>query len=171
MRNPLYDTRNIAGNAEVEKTLWMQSPRGDESEGAWTKPVTVQPLTYLFLASTVRSGASGVKFEVYRRYQGEEKAKEFGVDIGDPIGADESGANGPDYRTGFTLVDLRPGPGRENYALLMDANGRMVTRTFDADQKDAKRQQLKQEVEQNTAAAASASGLSPTGQAGSPFTR
>ena len=157
VKNPLYDTRNIAANPDVEKALWIESPRDDNSEASWGQPVTVQPLTYLYLAGTVRPNASGVKFSVYRRYQGQEKAKEFSVDIGDPIGVDESGA-GPDYRTGYTLVDLRSGPDRDSYALLMDANGRVIARRYETDRNDPKKQQLQQEVDQNNAAASPAAG-------------
>ena len=162
LANPLFDTRNVVDpeHPEIEQTAWLTSPQ--EAEADWTEDVTVQPLTYFYLANNFGRNAEATQIEVYRRHQGKPSKETFRVSPGDPIGRDESAGGKADYTTGSTLVDLRTDPGGgDPYALVMDPSGRVARRKFEADRGDPKRLELQQAVEREEANAQQAAGTLP----------
>jgi uncharacterized membrane protein YgcG len=103
LKNPLYNTFNLAKNPDDAAKFAIDSP--------WTgwKEVTA-PRTTDYYFTSVRQQMStrtvtSVSVSVFRKEKGEVKKETFVVAPGDLIGGIK---NGVDYSTGVTLVDLRP---------------------------------------------------------------
>ncbi len=141
LRNPVFNTENIAENAELEQqlalTVAIDTP---EWNSQWSDPVTVEPLSAWFMKSVLPGPEGLVQFDVYRWQEGQWQQKTFRVGPGDEIGAQEDGI---DYRTGRVLVDVRddltPGQ-RQKIAVLMDREGRFTQHdASDDDSEEAQR--------------------------------
>lgn len=126
LKNPVFGQRNLVQDDALAGQLALRSAESD-----WTSPITVPPITRFFIASGIGPGSSSVKMEVYRWQNGKWQQKAFLVSPGDMIGAMEDGV---DYRTGWTLVDLKSDAMTREGIVLADPDGRLVARSYQADQ-------------------------------------
>ena len=136
IRNPLWQTFNVAKDKELSSIYALKSELSD-----WSDPVKITPKVNFFLAGV---GKDKVKFEVFQWQNGTWKKKTIERAPGDLI-AD----------TTWTLVDVRK-EGNDNYVLLVNQGGQILRRDFATDRKTPLYQQLNGEAENGKAATAAA---------------
>lgn len=140
LRNPVFQVPRVAADPRLEEVLFLAS---DASEGDWSDPIEVQPLTYYFLAG-MTPAAEEAQFRVFRWQRGQWREQRFRLNPGDPVGREQ---NGIDFRTGVTLVDVRRDPATNNFiALIMDGEGRFIRRSQPIDSQDPKLRELEREM-------------------------
>jgi hypothetical protein len=155
IKNPLFDT-NLGAKPELNKPPYLPA---DLSTAAldmtsawseWSKNVTIPTNVDMMLVSASNlGGRETAKFRVKRFQEGQvnEAPKPFEVAPGDTIGGPEkiNVANNPanpgvaankqlvvDFTTSWMLVDIRQ-TGNDTRVRIMDAQGRMETRTVNGD--------------------------------------
>lgn len=145
LKNPVYNTKNLAAPAIAQQFAIPSQPC------AWTEPVTIATRTQYFIVGAFPT-RNTVKVAVYRWQEGRLNYKEFTVQPGDTIGANDGAI---DYSTNQTVVDVR----EDTSVLVMDDKGQLKSRSFSADQKDPELKKLQQQA--NPAAAPAAAAVAP----------
>ncbi len=172
IRNPLFGTTGIAVLG-LEKTfaIWFNDGKPDQLH--WGAPVTVEPSTEYFLATTNNNwgplnAPTQVSFEIYKWAAGrwQKASKTFAV--GDRIATlDAKGTTKVAFATGAALVDIRYdgkiGTGK-SYVVVMDHTGRLKELDVATEKNNIRRQQLNAAV--NAANAATAGGAADAPVAG-----
>jgi hypothetical protein len=120
--NPVYQQPAAAADAKIAAQFRWESEWSE-----WTQPVDVQSRLSFFVSSQITTGANAVSMEVFQFVNGRMTSKTFNVQPGDLIGGTDAAAG--DFNTGFTLVDIRRDPSRnENYALILAPDGSLIRR-------------------------------------------
>lgn len=132
MKNPLYNSYNVAKDPELSKKFTLDTP--------WTewKEVKAPRNTEFFFANVKQdiktATVTGASVNVFRRLKGEWTMETFQVAPGDSIGGQK---NGVDYSTGVTLVDLRPDVrGRDTRIMVADESGTIDRIDYNAQKED-----------------------------------
>ena len=128
--NPMYRQTRMVADPALAKTLMLVSEKSE-----WSDPITAPVVSDFFIASGVApsfNGVSTVRLNVYCWQNGEWHMKMFVASPGDMIGLTDGGVN---YQTGWTLVDVKNDPVRqEAREIVADPNGTLVSRSFHQDQ-------------------------------------
>jgi hypothetical protein len=157
IRNPLYDTKNIATNPKMQEAPYLPADLAtgqldaNTSWSDWSKPVAIPTNVDMMLVSaSTLNGKETAKFRVKRFQEGQinEAPRPFEVAPGDTIGGTAKVAVAPagaaanpvgaakqievDFTTAWTLVDIRQA-GNDYRVRIMDAQGRMEVRTLAGD--------------------------------------
>lgn len=127
LRNPLFETFNIAANEKLSDQFAIKSPMSN-----WSSGVKVTAKVNFFLAGVTKDA---VKFEVFTWAKGNWKSKVIQRAPGDLI---------PD--TTWTVVDQRK-EGNDPYVLLVNQGGQIQRRDYQTDRKSPLYQQLKSQIE------------------------
>jgi hypothetical protein len=130
LQNPLLsaDPNLVKVNEAVLRELHLVG----EDASVWSEPITVAPVSHVFLASN--PSATAARLTVFRWSDGKLKKDVDAYAPGDLIGKRKGEV---DFATDWTLVDIRPvvGTGR-NIALLVGPDGNVITRDFESDRDD-----------------------------------
>ncbi len=143
LSNPVYGTRNIAANRELEQQFMLVSPPSD-----WSDEVTIPPRTNFFVVGGIINDT--IRMEVFCWQNGSQLSRVYTVSPGDHVGGTE---NGVDFSTGWTVVDLRyDSRTSEPYALVVNEDGVLKRRELSSDRNDPLFLKLREEVARGNAA-------------------
>lgn len=156
IRNPLYQTVNVAKNAADEKAFAIVS-----DWSAWSAPANIPPTT-LFQFALAKTSlkdkvVTSATVNVFKRDKGDWSMETFTVAPGDSIGWSK---NNIDFTTGATLVDLRADL-KDTRIIIASESGDLMTRMLHSDQNDPVFKDLTQRIK--AAAAAGAGGAEGEG--------
>lgn len=159
IRNPLYQTVNVAKNPADEKAFAIVS-----DWSAWSPQFTVPPTTLFQFALAKQSlkekMVTSATVNVFKREKGDWSMETFTVAPGDSIGWAK---NNIDFTTGSTLVDLRADL-KDVRIVVADEQGELATRMLNHDANDVFFKDLVQRIKSSNAAAAAGA----TGEGGNP---
>jgi len=142
--NPLRGRPDIVKNPKLATVFAIPSAYSD-----WTKPVSVPSVLNFFVNAGPSPRTGEVSMKIYKWEKGVTTAVVQKFVPGDVIGKP---ANGIDYSTLFTLVDVRADHG-DVYVLLADPSGKLIKRDYSNDAKDPANTRLENEVKSATPAA------------------
>jgi hypothetical protein len=138
IKNPIWAAGNVAVNPQLANEFVIES-----DWSSWSSPVTIPPLVNFFVFNSPMGNASTCRFEVFKWENGEPKNETFTAGFGDEVGGMK---NGIDFATGWTVVDFRDDPRADKQILLINAKGKLITRSFNADRNDPLFQGLKEQI-------------------------
>lgn len=145
IKNPVWFAGNVTEPEALSATFALASEWSD-----WGSEVKVPPLVNFFVATSKAPTANSITFEVFKFEKGAQRSEKFPVSPGDTVGGLK---NGVDFRTGWTVVDFRADPRTDDWQiLLIDDDGKMVTRSFKGDRDDALYKGLQDQLRQQRAA-------------------
>lgn len=131
--NPVYGQLAAAAEPKIAQQFKWESAWSD-----WTDTVNVSSKLNFFVANQITTGATSVSVEVFQFVKGKMTSKTFTVQPGDVIGGTDSAL--AEFNTGYTLVDIRRDPTKnENYALILAPDGSLIRR--DGSDKSSQRYQ------------------------------
>jgi hypothetical protein len=162
--NPIFGANNVAANPALAQAFSIVA----EDKNQWSEPITIAPLTHIFLAARPTQSGSAVRFTVFRWQAGKRHRSATVVSPGDSIGRVEGEI---DFRTNWTLVEVRLDSSSSNpYALLMNADGVLRKQDFNTDEKSPELIRLNFEVDGTMPPAAPGGipGAAPGGPPGRP---
>lgn len=162
IRNPLYQTVNVAKNAADEKAFAIVS-----DWSAWSGPANIPPTTLfqftLAKTSLKEKVVTSATVNVFKRDRGNWSMETFTVAPGDSIGWPK---NNIDFTTGATLVDLRADL-KDTRIIIANESGDLLTRMLHGDQNDPLFKDLTQRIKAAAAATgAEGEGVNPGGGGG-----
>jgi hypothetical protein len=138
LRNPLFDTTNVADEPALEEQLSLQVARDETWEESWSEPIEVERVTRWFMRNAgaeIEGRLQNARFSVFRFQQGKWHEEQFTVVAGEALGSVRDGIN---YFTDRYLVDVRRDPSRdETVALLSSPTGGLNPHTPDEDDSEA----------------------------------
>lgn len=159
--NPIFGSQNVAEPQTLAQTFALVG----EDANIWSTPVTIAPLTHIYVAQALNPAPNAiVKFNVYRWQAGRWHASTATAASGDSIGKVD---NGIDYKTPWTVVEVRSdssSPAR--HVLLMNADGSLRRQEFDRDNNSPEQARLKAQVEAANAAVPGADPAAAPGATG-----
>jgi hypothetical protein len=149
IRSPLFGAGNFCNPPKLADTLALTSP-----PSAWSKEVRIPLRTSFYVASNPSSNGM-VRFEVFTWQGGVKRGKVFELQPGDIIGGT---ADGVSFNTGWTVVDVRNDPIKQNpVVLIADPKGQIAKRDYFTDQNNP-------DYKNDKAAAANANAAASAGQ-------
>ncbi len=159
LKNPIFQVfGNIAKDPKLTQQLAIES-----DWSAWTNNITVPAIVNFYVVNGIPE-TGPARFEVFTWNHGVQHSETFQAFPGDEVGGPKGDK---DFATGWTVVsfqkDARTG---QTQALLVDAEGHIVARSFGGDQSDPLYKTLKNQVaaaKQAEAAATGTPGVTPTG--------
>jgi hypothetical protein len=155
IKNPVWTAANACSDPKLADKFALTS-----EWGPWSSPVSIPPMVNFFVLNSPMGGATTCKFEVFKWENGDPKSATFSVGFGDQVGGTKDGV---DFTTHWTLVDFRDDPRADKQILLINDEGKLMTRSFRADQTDPLYKGLKEQIANLKAvgAAAAAGGAAP----------
>ena len=153
LRNPLFDTSNIADKAMPQLTeQLLLTSAADATE--WGPDIKVQALTEYYMTGNTPDDQQ-VLVTVFHWQDGRWQGSSFKVAAGDPVGQTVGGVK---FATGVTLVDVRRDLGSNGiFGLMVDDQGRFTRRTSD----DSKTDEFKKRQSDVNSATANATPATP----------
>ncbi len=138
LRNPLFDTTNIADDPALAAQLSLVTPRDEAWNDTWSEPITIEPIVRWFMrnAGTEIAGRlQNARFSIFRWQNGSWHEDTFTATAGDPLGSERDGI---DYTTKHFLVDVRRDPATgESVAVVAGDEGGLVKHQTDEDDSEA----------------------------------
>lgn len=158
IKNPVFSAGNVTQPDSLADIFAVPSPWSE-----WSTPVTIPAATNFFVESSKSPNSDAVHFAVFRWDKGQQHQESFTVRPGDQIGAQKGDV---DYSTPWTVVDFRFDERTGDWQILLVNNdGKLMTRSYRADKDDPLYQALQKTVKDQKAAAAVAAGTAVPGAA------
>lgn len=139
IKSPVFQTFNVMKDQKLADQFDLVAPDSD-----WTSPLSIPALTSFFIAANFDAdSARSVRFDVFKFQDGTLHSQAFSASPGDTIGRLDKDI---DFVTGYTVVDIRRDlRNNSSYVLISDPSGRLIQRTFRADQDDPELKKLRQQ--------------------------
>jgi hypothetical protein len=131
LKNPVYERPDLVDKKNIDWTKQAFIPADDKTGWTeWSKPVTIAPNVEMQFVKAGAGKKIGVKI---RRWQAGKYtiSDSMAFEPGDMIAGK---IDGTDYSTGWTVVDVRT-ISNDTKVRLIDKDGRVLTRSTDADAK------------------------------------
>lgn len=126
IKNPMFLQIKAVAKQGLAQQFSLVSPQSD-----WSTPVSIHDTTRFFVAAGVGPGVTAIKVNIYHWKGGKWNLKAFTISPGDQIGTLD---NAVDYRTGWSLVDLKNDAVTREPVIVVDPGGRIGTRSYAGDQ-------------------------------------
>lgn len=153
IKNPIWATRGEAKPQTLADQFALVS-----ADSGWTPPVSVKSIVTFYFASGGGFGRTEAQVDVYRWQDGLTHKKRFRIGPGDAIGLE---AEGVDYSTGYTLVDLRNDARDRPIAWLLGPDGIMIKRDVRIDMESPQHREMDSQSSAAAATAAAGPGGTP----------
>jgi hypothetical protein len=140
LRNPVFQTTGVCKPQSLAATFWMKSV-----DSAWSPDINVKSETNFFAVNTSPVGGR-VKFDIFRWKNGIWQQQTVDATPGDMVGSTQgTGTTAVDFKTGLTLVDVRPDPkNADNRIIILTGdNGQMVRHDLAADRENEEYKKLR----------------------------
>ncbi|MEM1013008.1 MAG: hypothetical protein AAGI46_12405, partial [Planctomycetota bacterium] len=137
LRNPLFDTTNIADDPTIEQQLSLVVARDSAWVDSWSEEITIDPIVRWFMRNAgaeIAGRLQNARFSIFRWQEGTWHEEVFTATAGDPLGAERDGI---DFATGHYLVDVREDPATgDSVAVVSGDNGRFTRHDDEEDESD-----------------------------------
>ncbi len=156
IKSPIFGAGNVANPDSLADVFAVASVWSE-----WSTAITIPPMTNFFVESSKSPGSDAVHFAVFKWEKGQQHKESFTVRPGDQIGTTKGDV---DYSTPWTVVDFRQDDrANETQIILVNNDGKLMTRSYKADSQDPLFKALNETVTQQKAAAAVAAGTAVPG--------